>query len=75
MWHANGVYSDLACHLGSRTGENIGYWTGGVNDSRLNTMFMNSAEHKANILGPYRYVATAWRVAANGTAYIAVEFS
>jgi uncharacterized protein YkwD len=75
MWHANGVYSDLACHLGNRTGENIGYWTGGVNDSRLNTMFMNSPEHKANILGPYRYVATAWRVAANGTAYIAVEFS
>jgi uncharacterized protein YkwD len=75
MWHANGVYSDLACHLGNRTGENIGYWTGGVNDSRLNTMFMNSPEHRANILGPYRYVATAWRVAANGTAYIAVEFS
>ena len=75
MWHATGVYSDLACHLGSRTGENIGYWTGGVADSRLNTMFMNSPEHKANILGPYRYVATAWRIAANGTAYIAVEFS
>jgi uncharacterized protein YkwD len=75
MWHANGVYSDLACRLGSRTGENIGYWTGGITDSRLNTMFMNSPEHRANILGPYRYVATAWRVAANGTAYIAVEFS
>jgi uncharacterized protein YkwD len=75
MWHANGVYSDLACHLGNRTGENIGYWTGGITDSRLNTMFMNSPEHRANILGPYRYVATAWRVAANGTAYIAVEFS
>ena len=74
MWHANGVYSDLACHLGYRTGENVGYWTGGVTDSRLNTMFMNSPEHRANILGPYRYVATAWRVAANGTAYIAVEF-
>jgi uncharacterized protein YkwD len=75
MWHTNGVYSDLACHLGNRTGENIGYWSGGINDSRLNTMFMNSAEHKANILGPYRYVATAWRVASNGVAYIAVEFS
>jgi uncharacterized protein YkwD len=74
MWHTNGVYSDLACHLGNRTGENIGYWTGGVADSRLNTMFMNSPEHKANILGPYRYVATVWRTAANGTAYIAVEF-
>ena len=75
MWHANGVYSDLACRLGNQTGENIGYWTGGVADSTLNTMFMNSPDHKANILGPYRYVATAWRVAANGTAYIAVEFS
>jgi uncharacterized protein YkwD len=75
MWHANGVYADLACRLGNRTGENIGYWTGGVNDSQLNTMFMNSPEHRANILGPYRYIATAWRVAANGTAYIAVEFS
>ncbi|HEY2597613.1 MAG TPA: CAP domain-containing protein [Candidatus Dormibacteraeota bacterium] len=75
MWHANGVYSDLACHLGNRTGENIGYWTGGVTDSRLNSMFMNSPEHKANILGPYRYIGTAWKVAANGTAYIAVEFS
>jgi len=38
-------------------------------------MFMNSAEHRANILGPYRYVATAWAVAPNGAAYIAVEFS
>lgn len=75
MWHTNGVYSDLACGLGNRTGENIGYWTGGITDTRLNTMFMNSPEHRANILGPYRYVATAWRVAANGTAYIAVEFS
>jgi uncharacterized protein YkwD len=74
MWHANGVYADLACHLGYQTGENIGYWTGGINDSQINSMFMNSPEHKANILGPYRYVATAWRVASNGTAYIAVEF-
>ena len=38
-------------------------------------MFMNSAEHRANILGPYRYVASVWVVAANGYGYIAVEFS
>jgi len=37
-------------------------------------MFMNSAEHRANILGPYRYVATAWTVRSDGRAYIAVEF-
>jgi uncharacterized protein YkwD len=75
MWHTDGVYRDLACHIGSRTGENIGWWSGGVNDTQINTMFMNSPEHKANILGPYTYVATAWVSAPNGVAYIAVEFS
>jgi uncharacterized protein YkwD len=73
--HTNGPSVDLSCGLGNRAGENIGYWTGGINDAQLNTMFMNSPEHRANILGPYRYVATAWVVASNGTAYIAVEFS
>jgi uncharacterized protein YkwD len=75
MWHADGVYSDLACHLGNRTGENIGWWSAGVDDAQINTMFMNSPEHKANILGPFHYVATAWKVASDGTGYIAVEFS
>jgi uncharacterized protein YkwD len=36
---------------------------------------MNSADHRANILGPYHYVATSWVTAPNGYAYIAVEFS
>ncbi|HZQ49076.1 MAG TPA: CAP domain-containing protein [Candidatus Dormibacteraeota bacterium] len=74
-YHTNGPSLDLGCHLGNQAGENVGYWSGGVNDGRLNTMFMNSPEHMANILGPYRYVATAWAVAPNGSAYIAVEFS
>jgi len=74
-YHTNGPSLDLGCHLGNQAGENVGYWSGGVNDNQLNTMFMNSAEHRANILGPYRYVATAWAVAPNGAAYIAVEFS
>jgi uncharacterized protein YkwD len=74
MSHANGVYQDLACGIGHQSGENIGWYSAGVNDSVLNTDFMNSPEHKANILGPFHYVATAWRVAANGVAYIAVEF-
>ncbi len=73
--HYGGVYSDLACRLGGQSGENIGWWSLGINDSQLNTMFMNSPDHRANILGPYRYVATAWAVAPNGAAYIAVEFS
>ena len=73
--HTSGASQDLACGLGRQGGENIGYWSGGINDPQLNTMFMNSPEHRANILGPYRYVATAWVVAGNGTAYVAVEFA
>jgi uncharacterized protein YkwD len=73
--HTNGPQADLSCRLGNHAGENIGYWSRGINDSQLNTMFMNSPEHYANIMGPYRYVATAWVVAPNGYGYIAVEFS
>ena len=72
--HYDGVTRDLACHLGRQVGENIGWYSGGINDSKLNSMFMASPDHKANILGPYRYVATAWAVRADGTAFIAVEF-
>jgi uncharacterized protein YkwD len=75
LTHTNGPNLDLNCGLGHQGGENIGYWTAGVNDGQLNTMFMNSAEHRANILGPYHYVASVWVVAANGYGYIAVEFS
>jgi uncharacterized protein YkwD len=73
--HTNGPTADLGCHLGNSAGENVGYWTGGVNDAQLNSMFMNSPDHRANIMGPYHYVATAWVTAPNGFAYIAVEFS
>jgi uncharacterized protein YkwD len=73
--HTNGPSVDLSCGLGHQAGENVGYWSAGVNDSQLNTMFMNSPDHRANILGPYHYVATAWAVGSNGYGYIAVEFS
>ncbi len=74
--HTNGPTLDLACGLGNNAGENAGYTSSGINDAQLNTMFMNSAPHRANILNPaYHYVGTAWAVAPNGYAYIAVEFS
>lgn len=73
--HAGGSSQDLGCGLGGQAGENVGYWTGGVNDAQLNSMFMGSGDHRANIMGPYHYVASAWAVASNGYAYIAVEFS
>jgi uncharacterized protein YkwD len=73
--HAGGANQDLGCGLGQQAGENVGYWSGGINDSQLNTMFMNSAGHRANIMGPYHYVGTSWVVASNGYGYIAVEFS
>ncbi len=74
-YHTNGPSVDLGCRLGQQAGENVGYWRAGINDSGLNSMFMSSPEHHANIMGPYHYVATAWVVAPNGNAYIAVEFS
>jgi uncharacterized protein YkwD len=73
-YHTNGPSLDLGCGLGRQAGENVGYWSSGIADSRLNTMFLASPEHHANIMGPYRYVATAWVVASDGSAYIAVEF-
>lgn len=72
--HYGGAQQDLSCGLGGHAGENIGWWSLGVNDTQLNTMFMNSPDHRANILGPYHYVATAWVVAPNGYGYVAVEF-
>jgi len=73
--HTSGPWLDLGCRLGSQGGENVGWWSAGVNDAQLNSMFMASWDHRANILGPYHYVATAWAVGANGYAYIAVEFT
>lgn len=73
--HTNGPNVDLGCHLGSYAGENVGYWSGGINDVQINRLFMSSPEHHANIVGPYHYVATAWVTAPNGIAYIAVEFA
>lgn len=74
--HTNGPTLDLGCGLGNHAGENVGYTSGGVNDALLNNLFMNSPDHRANILSPYyHYVGTAWAVAPNGYAYIAVEFS
>jgi uncharacterized protein YkwD len=75
--HTNGPTLDLACDPSYTTGgENIAYWSGGIDDVQANTMFMNSAPHRANILnGAYRFVGTAWVVAPNGYGYIAVEFA
>ncbi len=73
--HTNGPNVDLTCGLGRQAGENVGYWSGGINDGQINTLFMNSPDHRANILGPYHFVATAWVVGADGRGYIAVEFS
>jgi uncharacterized protein YkwD len=36
---------------------------------------MGSAGHKDNILGPYRYIGTAWVTGADGAGYLSVEFA
>lgn len=73
--HTNGPNVDLTCGLGRQAGENIGWYSGGANDSWMNSKFMGSPEHYANIMGPYHYVATAWVVTSDGKGWIAVEFS
>jgi len=75
--HTNGPTLDLGCDSSYTTaGENIAYTSAGVADAQVNTLFMNSAPHRANILnGAYRFVGTAWVVAPNGYGYIAVEFA
>jgi uncharacterized protein YkwD len=72
--HANGRILDLACHLGPRASESIGFQGGGINDAAMNAWFMGDALHRANIMGPYHYVGVAWVLAPNGSAYLAVEF-
>jgi hypothetical protein len=73
--HTNGPTLDLACLPGATyAGENIAYTSAGINDPQANDMFMNSAPHRANILGNFNYVATAWTVASNGYGYVAEEF-
>src|SRR2546423_6871903 len=73
--HTNGPTLDLSCLPGATyAGENIAYTSAGINDPQVNDMFMNSAPHRANILGTYNYVGTAWTVASNGWGYIAEEF-
>lgn len=73
--HTDGPELGLACGTGAtQAGENIAYISSGINDAQVNSMYMNSPGHRANILGPYNYVATAWVVAPNGWAYNAEEF-
>ena len=72
--HTDGPSRDLGCGLGAAAGENIAYRSDGENDPLANTMFMNSSAHRANILGPYRYLGAAWETGPDGNSYIAVAF-
>jgi uncharacterized protein YkwD len=81
IYHSN-IARMFGCHLGSRyVGENVGSINGGgatlgqgYLDSTINGAFMASPHHRANIMGPYHYVATAW-FTSGGVSYIAVEFA
>ena len=73
--HTDGPTKDLACGVGATSaGENVAYISTGIDDPTVNTMYMNSPGHRANILGAYNFVATAWVVAPNGYGYNAEEF-
>jgi uncharacterized protein YkwD/DNA-binding CsgD family transcriptional regulator len=72
---ANGISLDGNCHLGSgKPAEILAYWST-VNDAAANSVFMANPVQRANIMGPFRYVGTAWAVSPTGIAFIAVELS
>jgi uncharacterized protein YkwD len=76
IYHGDGVQRDLQCGLGSnRSGENVGMTSPGIDENRIFAGFMGSAGHKANILGPYRYIGTAWITGSDGAGYVSVEFA
>lgn len=76
IFHGSGTTQDFGCGLGSlQTGENVGYWSAGIDDAAINRLFMASAPHRVNIDGPYHYVGTAWAVGSDSRGYIAVEFA
>jgi uncharacterized protein YkwD len=76
IYHGDGVQQDLGCGQGySRAGENVGMTSPGIDDNRIFQGFMNSAGHKANILGSYRYIGTAWVLGPDGAGYVSVEFA
>lgn len=82
LFHSN-VRRLFGCRTGAgQAGENVGaIYTGGVSmthnflDTTINGAFMASPHHRANILGPYHYVGTAWARSQNGDWFIAVEFA
>src|SRR5437868_2364434 len=76
IYHGDGVQKGLACGQGySRAGENVGMTSPGIDDNRIFTGFMNSPGHKANIMGPYRFIGTTWVLGADGAGYVSVEFA
>jgi uncharacterized protein YkwD len=73
IYHGDGVSRDLACGY-SRSGENVGQTSDGIDEQLMFRTFMNSPPHRANILGGYRWMAAEWAVGAGGAGYLAVEF-
>ena len=76
IYHGDGVQQDLGCGQGfGRAGENVGMTSPGIDDNRIFAGFMNSPGHKANIMGAYRYIGTAWVLGSDGAGYVSVEFA
>lgn len=68
------LQANLNCRLGGGAAENQGWCSCGANDGYMNTALMNSPDHRANILGNYHWIGTAWAIASNGYGYLAEEF-
>jgi uncharacterized protein YkwD len=53
-------------------GECLGWWSGAADAPAVNSLWMQSAEHRGILLGAYTTVGAAWARAANGAWYVSV---
>ena len=70
LFHTTSVQFDRRITGWTSVAENVGY---GSNVGELHSAFMNSPLHKANIMGPYRYVGVGV-VMDGSTMYVTVIF-
>ena len=55
-------------------GECLGWWSSSPNAAAVNSMWMQSSEHRGIILGAYTTVGAAWAQAPTGGWYVSVIF-
>ena len=55
-------------------GECLGYWQGSPNATQINSMWMQSSDHRPIILGQYVRLGVGWARASNGDWFVSAIF-